>query len=92
MIDTLLFLGGPEDGKLNLVPRGMTEIRIATRSRLASIKDRTDLPPEGPPFWKSALYLKMEFRGNSRDFYIMVLEGITPDQVMEALIKGYKRR
>ena len=87
-----LFVGGIRDGDWLAVPDDRDQWNVHERLRLFA---PLWPPPEdpniiGPTYIRQMAYQRMKFKGQKETHFIFAAPGLTPDAVLEKLIRGYR--
>lgn len=80
----VVLVGGSYDGQRYKAENGYTEIRLPVLNPMASIERPFEAIEHD---WEK--YRAMEFAGDHQYFVVFALEGLTPDDVLQALIANY---
>jgi hypothetical protein len=79
--NTFLFIGGPADGRRITVTNPGEDVRYVTPVAPTGFirgEERIDV------------YRSSKLGGNSKKFFVYVLDGMTGDEVIASLLKGYR--
>ena len=83
-----LFIGGPADGERFDLDANCYTVTIPVLPKLKCVFD--DGAPR-PTTFNEVQYERMEFSGGRASYFIYAPVGMTGDEVLLYLIKGYKR-
>lgn len=85
----ILFVGGIRDGDRFVVPDDRDQWNV--RERLKPIPISWPLPEVIEPVTiRQMAYQRMRFRGLKETYSIFAAPGLSPDDVLEKLIRGYE--
>ena len=84
----LLFISGPANGQRMDIEEGRDTINICNEEDLQShLIDHGATKPEE---YKYTTYKKEQLMGNKLSFFVMAPMGMSGDDIIDTLIKGYK--
>ena len=86
-IEPTLFIGGPADGKQMYVKS--SRVLIPERCTIPSISDQL-IPVDRFSPYTETMYTIQKITGEKECFNIMVADGMSVDEMLAALIDGYK--